>query len=714
MLPPVGLASWMAATAGHFVLTAWWVRRLDPSPLARLSRDERWFQSTLSGVGGLALVIHLLTLTVGLSLAAGIAALAVYHALLVLVVAMRGRSTSGLAADLSPAPAHGEAESRVERVLEICAAAVLTGIGLAWIFDASSSMLVTGTDATHYHVPVAANLALGGHLFDLPATQHLYPMASSALAAWFIVPLGGPLLVDLTMLLPFLLLAASAAWIFRLATGRSGLAWTPWLLLVLFSLRLFRSSSQMSADLMFAAACLALTAQLVAMIGVSRTRAIDFLLLGFAGGLLIGSKTTGIAAAGLAVVTAASAYPIVGFLLGERRQSIGIWHAVAGLTVAVVVAIGAGGVWLVRNWWLFGSPIAPTGVSLFGIEIFAGVPHEPTTYLSVLGDFQDDPAYPLGERLAHYAARWLGPWYLALLLPALLVPIDVMMARLRGQPDSAWRLLVWVFVIVTGAALGSLLIGAPWTSLERTGGFSLRYMLPFVALLPCLALIGLFPSSLPWYRHPPAEAAAGVAVGSAGLAALWLAQGGGFAAPRLQPWLLAAGAIPWLITSVLARRRPQWLQGSSALMACMIAVLGGSVAWAMDTETRGGRAHAAETRRLARANRQPEPARAAYLAALEWEEKQSRGCSSRRFFSITRLDRPLQLQSADYRNRVFYAGRDVAVTARAEPLTPCDYILASRGQLTSEKGQALIDALNRNGRTVEIAERAQFVVLGKE
>jgi hypothetical protein len=72
----------MAATAGHVLLTAWWVRRLDPDSR---SRDERWFQATLVSVGSLSLVIHLVALTTGLSLLRGLAGLAVWHAGLAVV-----------------------------------------------------------------------------------------------------------------------------------------------------------------------------------------------------------------------------------------------------------------------------------------------------------------------------------------------------------------------------------------------------------------------------------------------------------------------------------------------------------------------------------------------------------------------------------------------------------------------------------------------------
>jgi hypothetical protein len=142
----------MAATAGHFLLTAWWVRRVDPDAH---SRDERWFQTTLVSVGSLSLVIHLVALTTGLSLLRGLAGLAVWHAGLAVVLGAPWRAGAG--ATSLGAAAGRDGGTRVERVLETAAIVVLTGIAIAWILDASASTVVSGTDAAHYHVPAAVN-----------------------------------------------------------------------------------------------------------------------------------------------------------------------------------------------------------------------------------------------------------------------------------------------------------------------------------------------------------------------------------------------------------------------------------------------------------------------------------------------------------------------------------------------------------------------------
>jgi len=131
------------------------------------------------------------------------------------------------------------------------------------------------------------------------------------LAAWFLVPVGDSLLLDLVMVLRFLLTVASLGWMFRLVTGESGLAWCSWLTLAVFSTPLFHHASLMSADLLFGATFLALTAQLLAMtLGARRSNA-DILLIGLATGLLIGAKTTGLLAAPFVLGLAAAAFLIL-------------------------------------------------------------------------------------------------------------------------------------------------------------------------------------------------------------------------------------------------------------------------------------------------------------------------------------------------------------------------------------------------------------------
>lgn len=686
------LLLWALATIGHFMLTRHWLRRLRRD---RPGADDLWFDVVLAGTGSLAVVLHVVAAVTGLGLAAVIGGLALWHGAVAIAVAASGASSG-----TQPAARPAGDDRRGPVLLDVAAMAVLIAIGLGWADASTRSLAISGADAAHYHVPVAVNLALGASPLDLPPTQHLYPMVTSTLAAWFIVPTGDLLLVDLTMLLPFLLLTASIALLFRLATGASGIGWTTWLALALFATPMFRASSLMSADLLFAAAFAAALAH-----GVRMWRrpadATDVLLAGLALGLLAGSKATGIPSAALLV--AAWVVLVAATHRGRWRDATG---SPAMWVPAALLALGAGGIWLARNWLLFGSPIAPNGLTLFGVEIFTGPAFEATTYLSALGDVRNADGYSLAGRVRHFAAVWFGPAFLPLLLVALLVPVDAAVAWYRGRgSNAATKLVALGLTVAAGVPLVWMLVGAPWTSLEWTAGYSLRYALPLAVLLPLFAVIALFPASWRWYEQPGPAAVVGFAV--AGLST-WLfvgAQAGSSALdpPRLSAVTMVASAT--VVAIAMALRHVGRRAGAIAALAGA-ALAAGAFAAAVAGRDPGARARAGEAPRPAT------PAVAVQEAVAAAERQPGPACDRRRYFVLTRLDDPLALQSgATLDAQVFYAARDVESARRAGPLRECDYVIASRPVLETEKGAALLGALYPSSRTTEITDTGRFVVL---
>ena len=420
-LTTLALFAWLTATMGHALLTARCVRQWFRSDV---SFDELAFATVLGSVGSLSAILHLVAVTTGLSLTSALVVLVVSHAVLWALT----RSTP-------VARSPGRYSSGFRGFAEIMAGVILTTIVFTWVDVASQSSVVTGTDAAHYHVPVAANLALGGSPFDLPATQHPYPMAGSLLAAWFMLPLSGPLIVDLAMCLPFLLLVVSVNWIFRLTTGESGLAWSSWVCIALFSTPLFRLSSLVSADLWFASTFAAITAVMLSL-WARRTSLLGAMMLGsLALGLLVGTKTTGAVAAALLLGLFLSLELVRLLAIARRATSWPSldWKAIPG---AVLLMLGAGGIWLVRNWHQFGTPVPPTGLTIFGVSVFAGEAFQPTTYLSVFGDLQKDAAYDLPLRAVRFIRVWIGKWFVPALWLVALVPVDLVVAWARRRDCS--------------------------------------------------------------------------------------------------------------------------------------------------------------------------------------------------------------------------------------------------------------------------------------
>lgn len=688
--PTAHLWIWLVATVGHFILTARSLRRIGPGA----SRDEQWFEVMLCGTAGLLFVLHVTAVLAGLTLSTGVVGLALWHG--VQAWWLRGRVAAADAAR-----PEGSALVPV-RWLESAALVVFCCIAWHWLDRASVSIAVTGTDAAHYHVPVAVNLAQGASLFDLPPTQHLYPMATSMLAAWFIVPFGDALLVDLTTLVPFLLLAVSMAHLFRTVTGASGLAWTTWLTLALFSTPMFRSSSLMSADLLFTAAFMALVAQVTSLWSTRTWRGLDVLMLGCAAGLLLGSKTTGL----LAVVLVLGYYGAAALARNGFRVPRPGSGQIGAAMAAASLAFGAGGIWLLRNWVLFGSPIAPNGLTLFGITVFPGEPIGPTTYLSVLESLQKDPTYSLASRAAHFVNQWFGAWYLPAVAVAGLVPVDALVAWWRGGARglAATRLWLCGLLAATSVTMVWVLVGAPWTSLEWTHGFALRYILPLLALAPLMAFVGVFPLAFPWHTRPVPAALGGATLAVAGIVMLVVAERRDAAlfVPGLTGSVLV-GASLYLAAFVIARLEPRLAVGTAVIAVIAILPWISMVVTSRDVRARG--AVAVESAAVS-------PAREVYEMAIQSETRAGRSCGRRRFFVLTRLDDPLSLEDVEYRNVVHYAAREVRLSARYAPAGPCDYIITSRPMMATEKGKALVAALDPAAQSVEIGEARPYLLLG--
>jgi len=708
------VALWLVATLAHVALTARAIHRAWPAPVASL--DERIFATVLAAIGSLSIVLHVTAMTTGIGLVSAIVALALWHGVLDRLTARRDDAFAGRQSPPTPFTSQ-----------ERLAAAVITAVLLTWVGLAAASADVLGPDAAHYHVPYAINFAAGASPFSLPATPHLYPMAASVISAWFILPTGTPLLVDLAMTLPFALLIASLNLIFRCATGRSGLAWASWLGLALFATPMFRATAQGAADLWFAAAFVALVATIVRAWSIGRWRALDVVLAGAAVGLLVGSKTTGAPAAVL-IAAAAAVVSVVRRLAGGPRDARPSrqWAAVAA---AVIICVGAGAIWLIRNWIQYGSPLAPAGVAIGGYTIFPGETFQQTTYLSVLGEMQTD-AFHLLPRARFFIDQWFGTWYLPALWPIAILLADLALSARRRRALAAWwpRVGFFVLAIVVSAALVWLLVGAPWTALERSRGLTLRYVLPVTALLPLLAFIGCFPFSVDWYARSATRVLVGLAL-IAAVAWLWwralhpqeAGQSLTYAPGITVIWFVVAA----LLTTVLGTRGGRRL----AVAALLIIALAW---WAPMISRADAQAQAAgqarldqEASALAAGPPTPDIWRRAFLTLRVAERAEGISCDRRRFFSLTRFDEPLGLQPPGFGSEVYYAGRDIAAARAAGPLHTCDYIITTPALQLTDKGQELAEALAAGSaglrqvlegswRSVLFAQTPDLVILAME
>jgi hypothetical protein len=699
------VAAWLTASVVHLLLTA-------RAVLQVLDRDgadpeERFFIVTLLGVATLSGVLHVTATLVGLSLTSGLVALALWH---VVLGAATWAGRGGVRASIAR-------ESRRLEWTGLVGAAVLVAIGFTWIDQAAASARVEGPDALSYHVPYAVNLAHGLSPFSLPATQHLYPMAGSMMSAWFLIGLPGTfLLVDLPQALAFFLAAAGLIWLMRQLTGLPGFTWGAPLVLLVFSTPLFRVSSFGSADLWFAASFISVVAVLVRQWTRRTWRPVDWMSLGGALGLLVGSKTAGTPAAVLLLVSFGSA-ALLRHWIATRPARTGSWHRhLMPIACAVALAIAAGGIWLVKSWIQFGSPLAPTGVAFAGIQIFPGEPFERTPYLSVLGDWSAGN-YDLASRSGFFLSRWLGGWFLPALLLIVAWTVDIAVAAARGRRTDAWsaRLITGVLIGGAGGAFVWMLTGAPWTSLEWTGGLALRYVLPLAALLPLISFTAFLPLTWRWYDHSAWRLGAWcvwMTVGGVAFVRSLESSGPGLiSVPGLDwRWALAAIAVVLVVRMGQSVSRRRWI-------AAAIAVVTG-VLWSPALVSRNARAlvdasdrQLSEMTALAGGAPPASAWREVYLRVRVFEQSNGRSCRRARFFTMARFDEPLSLQNDTVANDVFYAGRDETANRLAGPIGPCDYVVTTPAVAATDKGQGLVRALMGGQSSVEVAAAGRFLVV---
>jgi hypothetical protein len=547
-------------------------------------------------------------------------------------------------------------------------------------------------------------------------------MANSLVAAWFILPLGDALLLDLTTLPSLALLVCALAVIIRICTGTAGLAWAPWLTLLLLSAPLVRGSLLVSADLFYAAGLLAVFAAMLQIVTAGDAVLADWLALAAAIGLLLGSKATGVFSAAVLGLTFLA---IVAILPGRDRRLASLRPLASRIPILVATIVAAGGMWTFRNWIAYGSPMAPSGLTVFEVSIFEGQSYQASKhYLSVLGDMNANPGYRPLDRALYHAARMIGPWFSPLLLVLLLAPVAGIGQMAQRQPLDRWiRASVWTLIwgALLAAVHAAVLAGAPWTSLEWTRGLGLRYVLPFLILVPALAVAGTIAviRAVSSSRLITRLTMAGVAAASV---AAFLRYGSTPGLPR-EEWLPIL-TIPHSIAAVViaasiaaSARAGRTAASISLSMAGVLAVAAFSIA-AVDRHDRlASEATSVFARERACAEvggAELADSRGIYYAVEHTERRSGRACDARRFFVLTRFDAPLDLQGPEYRNLVYdLTGRNMRprALAAAAPGRACDYAIASaEDPEASDAGRAL--GVDRPALEVGVAGRFRAFALG--
>lgn len=639
------------------------------------SPDHQRFEVLVLATGGLYAVLHVLAFAGLLSIPAagacvGLAALAAF--------AVTRHRPAALPATRAEGAANPQDAGGADRWMERVSIVVVAFACACWLVRSAAGLDVIGTDAAHYHIPHAVNYALGASPWGPMPTAHGYPMGTSLLFAWFILPFGDAFVVDASMVAWYLLLVASLAALFNTLTGLRGWMWTPWLAFVLFGLPLIRASASPSADLPYAASFLAVAAQLAWMISRREGALRDWAVLGGALGMLVGSKALGIYSAAILAAAAGAGY------LAARKREAGSGSQARPWTAASAVLAAAlltGGIWIVRNTVLSGWPV----------DLQADRYH-----LSILQDvrtvYGGDWCY-LAWRAGIKIGRWLGPSFLAAGVAIVWLAFESASRMAGRRSDAMDGTRLWFLGLSAAVAAVHVagLVGAPWTSLEWTDGHSLRYVLPFWILYALLAFAGTFSRLIPWHRHAAVRAAVWLLmVGAVMRGALRSPEPAGLSVTGLS-WPAVLGVAAALLAFAAAVASPARRFHPRPRAALLVAGMAVSIGAAVLASTAFASRHdslreaairkeSAELASWTAAGRPAsEPHRQVYLEVRADELRQGRACAGRRFFVASRFDLPLELQPAAFTSQVFdsrRAGLALPLLRRAPDLGWCDYAVA--------------------------------------
>ncbi len=527
----------------------------------------------LAALGGFALRVASLAVPGGsLRVLAAAPVLAAAMVLEALVLGLAGLGTSPVALTVAavatwgagfvalPAPAVSP-RAELAAWWEGASAGAAAGAGAALALAVACAVWLArdpfvGPDGLAYHLPDVLGWIQDGRpgarnavVARLPVEN--YPLTNEVLLAW---PMG--IARDFTVLAPFqvafaVLLAGSVlAGLRRLGVaGSVRVAAVVALLACPLVVAQLNGVSTDLAALAWLACCAALC------LGV-RDRPALFALALLAAGLAVGTKTTTLVPAVLAL-----GFALVVMRRGASAKAAGqggggsgwadlSWRAVS---LAALAAVGVGGVWYLRNLVSHGSPLWPLVAAPWGDDV-------PPFLERFDSRFVDDPAGTWDARAAVYRTYMAGG--LALLAAGVLAPLVSRRRAVLGASAAALGLtLLWTLAPYTGLS--------DRADLQALGQSTYRYLLPAI-LAATLAL------ALAARGRAATIVVLAVLVGSTAWSAVEVLDAGSPFVPSA--WLvlasLAGGAILGLLAIRVPFSRYRRLNDTQVPVGALVAVVG--------------------------------------------------------------------------------------------------------------------------------------------
>ena len=514
------------------------------------------------------IVVHSAVLLAGLAGHLTVGGAAVLLAVAVAFAAWRARRAPRLAA----VPPAAQVRFAVASVFSLLAA-VAAGVVWAWPHLFEATRLWIWDDYT-YHMIYPA-LWLRDHAIAAPSPSHAftmqawYPLAASAVAAWFMLPFDGArgealAWVSLTGPLYAAMVAAGAAALLGRLGCRPG-SWALAVVLFLTSERIgIMASSFSDADLAHAAALFAAFAFAIPRDGERPGDATaEAWYAGLLTGIALGIKIS--AAVPALIILAISALRAAAPAPGERLRAV----SRTGLVFAASW-VATGGYWYLRNLAVTGNPLYPAAFWIWPGARF------PETSLEEYGR-----RYGIGRAIADAVevyANW--PRFHAVMAVAGLVGLAGWLVWRRARLTRSQAYFGWGALAIVSAML-LLLPSTPYSAgnaMTFRAGFvhwdSMRYV-ALAAFLGWVALAFLIDAGAGAGR---ARAMAGALVAAAALVS----------AP--DPLLRSPGfLIGMAVVAAVVARIEHWCRWRAAirpvaLAACAAALIGALVLWRHDAK----------------------------------------------------------------------------------------------------------------------------------
>ena len=323
-------------------------------------------------------------------------------------------------------------------------------------------------------------------------------------------------------------------------------------------------------------------------------------------------------------------------------------------------------------------------------------------------------------RFAESVREMFGAWVVPAAGLAVLLPVDLALQFVRRRAvsqETRTKLIFISLLLVAFAVHAAVIAGLPWTSLDWTRNLSIRYLLPFFFLYMLALYSLLFTDGITWDRWP-----VGRTLGAAILAggALWYYRAHE-ATPGLpvNEWIavlrpdafLAAAALTIPISLALGGRFR-----SASVTTAMVAAIALLVGLSWHEAADYGHIAASAPGRRARSPRRTAGAapssehRGLYLGVVEFQRSGGHSCGRTRFFIASRFDRPIELQSADYRNVLLDVRSSAVALERQGPESGgCDIVVAAKADLEGRGPEWLGEVLKTRKSFEQVAEYGRYV-----